>query len=260
MAEGSPAAMRRPDTGPILPEGTAVTGILAGKVAVVRSGDARWLASIATALSSCDAKVALVAGPEPGLSADMLIANPGHDDNAVADSLAVIGDGIGPVDILVNGPIEPLYLGATETSDDDVVSVQEQAATVYRWCRVAGATMTNQGGGAIVNFVTGLARRGVAGASADSMAQASIEAMTRSLALEWARENVRVNAIGIGWYEYEGQTIEEQRAERLVRYLPLRRKGTPDDVMDLLAYLASDESGYVTGQTVYVDGGAMAHV
>ena len=201
-----------------------------------------------------------MAGPEPGLSADMLIANPGHDDNAVADSLAVIGDSVGPVDILVNGPIEPLYLGATETSDDDVVSVQEQAATVYRWCRVAGATMTNQGGGAIVNFVTGLARRGVAGASADSMAQASIEAMTRSLALEWARENVRVNAIGIGWYEYEGQTLEEQRAERLVRYLPLRRKGTPDDVMDLLAYLASDESGYVTGQTVYVDGGAMAHV
>ena len=252
--------MRRPDTGPILPEGTAVTGILAGKVAVVRSGDARWLKPIAAALSSCDAKVALVAGPEPGLSADMLIANPGHDDNAVADSLAVIGDGIGPINILVNGPIEPLYLGATETSDDDVAFVQEQAATVYRWCRVAGATMTNQGGGAIVNFVTGLARRGVAGASADSMAQASIEAMTRSLALEWARENVRVNAIGIGWYEYEGQTIEEQRAERLVRYLPLRRKGTPDDVMDLLAYLASDESGYVTGQTVYVDGGAMAHV
>ena len=252
--------MRRPDTEPILPEGTAVTGILAGKVAVVRSGDARWLASIATALSGRGAKVALVAGPEPGLSADMLIANPGHDDNAVADSLAVIGDGIGPIDILVNGPIEPLYLGATETSDDDVASVQEQAATVYRWCRVAGATMTNQGGGVIVNFVTGLARRGVAGASADSMTQASIEAMTRSLALEWARENVRVNAIGIGWYEYEGQTIEEQRAERLVRYLPLRRKGTPDDVTDLLAYLASDESGYVTGQTVYVDGGAMAHV
>ena len=252
--------MRRPDTEPILPEGTAVTGILAGKVAVVRSGDARWLASIATALSGRGAKVALVAGPEPGLSADMLIANPGHDDNAVADSLAVIGDGIGPVDILVNGPIEPLYLGATETSDDDVVSVQEQAATVYRWCRVAGAAMANQGGGVIVNFVTGLARRGVAGASADSMAQASIEAMTRSLALEWARDRVRINAIGIGWYEYEGQTVEEQRAERLVRYLPLRRKGTPDDVTDLLAYLASDESGYVTGQTVYVDGGAMAHV
>ena len=252
--------MRQPDTGPILLEGAAVTGILAGKVAVVRSGDARWLKPMAAALSSLGAKVALVAGPGSGLSADMLIANPGHDDNAVADSLAVIGDGIGPVDILVNGPIEPLYLGAAETSDDDVASVQEQAATVYRWCRVAGATMTNQGGGAIVNFLTGLARRGVAGASADSMAQASIEAMTRSLALEWARENVRVNAIGIGWYEYDGQTIEEQRAERLVRYLPLRRKGTPGDVTDLLTYLASDESGYVTGQTVYVDGGAMAHV
>ncbi len=252
--------MRRPDIGPILLEGAAVTGILTGKVAVVRSGDERWLTPIATALSSCGAKVALVAGPGYGLSADMLIVNPGHDDNAVADSLAVIGDSVGPVDILVNGPIEPLYLGATETSDDDVTFVQAQAATVYRWCRVAGAVMANQGGGVIVNFVSGLARRGVGGASADSMAQASIEAMTRSLALEWARDRIRINAIGIGWYEYEGQTVEEQRAERLVRYLPLRRKGTPDDVTDLLAYLASDESGYATGQTVYVDGGAMAHV
>ena len=253
--------MRRPDTGPILPEGTAVTGILAGKVAVVRSGDARWLKPIA------DGVVELRRKGGPGRRAGFadfpptcLSSTQAMTTMAVADSLAVIGDGIGPIDILVNGPIEPLYLGATETSDDDVASVQEQAATVYRWCRVAGATMTNQGGGVIVNFVTGLARRGVAGASADSMAQASIEAMTRSLALEWARENVRVNAIGIGWYEYEGKTIEEQRAERLVRYLPLRRKGTPDDVTDLLAYLASDESGYVTGQTVYVDGGAMAHV
>ena len=109
MAEGSPAAMRRPDTEPILPEGAAVTGILAGKVAVVRSGDARWLTPIATALSSCGAKVALVAGLGPGLSADIHIANPGHDDNAVADSLAVIGDGIGPINILVNGPIEPFF-------------------------------------------------------------------------------------------------------------------------------------------------------
>ena len=252
--------MRRPDTEQILPEGAAVTGLLAGKVAVVRSGDERWLTPIAKALSSCGAKVALVAGPGHGLSADMCIANSGNDEMAVQDSLAVISEGIGQVDILVNGPIEPLYLGATETSDDDVASVQEQAATVYRWCRVAGAAMEIQGGGVIVNFVTGLARRGVAGASADSMAQASIEAMTRSLALEWARDRVRINAIGIGWYEYEGQTVEEQRAERLVRYLPLRRKGTPDDVTDLLAYLVSDESGYVTGQTVYVDGGAMAHV
>jgi 3-oxoacyl-[acyl-carrier protein] reductase len=260
MAEGSPAAMRRPDTGPILPEDATVTGILAGKVAIVRSGDANWLTPISTALSSHGAKVALVAGPGSGLSADVRIIKPGQDDNSVADSLAVIGDGLGQVDILVNGPIEPLYLGATETSDDDVASVQAQAATVYRWCRVAGAAMANQGGGVIVNFVTGLARRGVAGASADSMAQASIEAMTRSLALEWARDQVRINAIGIGWYEFEDRTVEEQRAERLVRYLPLRRKGTPNDVTDLLAYLASDQSGYVTGQTVYVDGGAMAHV
>ncbi len=236
-----------------------MTGLLEGKVAVVRSGDERWLAHIAGALSGRGARVALVAGPGPTLSADVLIENPDQYDAAVADSLAVIGESIGPVNILVNGPIEPLFLGAAETSDDDVSSVQSQAADVYRWCRVAGVAMANQGGGVIVNFVTGLARRGVAGASADSMAQASIEAMTRSLALEWALDDVRVNAIGIGWYEFDGRSVEEQRAERLVRYLPIQRKGAPDDVMDLLGYLTSDDSGYVTGQTIYVDGGAMAH-
>ena len=236
-----------------------MNGLLEGKVAVVRSGDERWLAHIAAALSGCGAKVALVAGSGATPSADVLIENPGQNDAAVADSLAVIGESIGPANILVNGPIEPLFLGAAETFDDDVNSVHAQVATVYRWCRVAGLAMTNQGGGVIVNFVTGLARRGVAGASADSMAQASIEAMTRSLALEWALDGVRVNAIGIGWCEFDGRPVVEQRAERLVRYLPVQRKGAPDDVLDLLGYLASDDSGYVTGQTIYVDGGAMAH-
>ena len=236
-----------------------MTGLLEGKVAVVRSGDERWLAHIAGALAGRGARVALVAGPGATLSADVLIESPGQNDAAVADSLAVIGESIGPVDILVNGPIEPLFLAAAEISDDDVTSVQAQVAAVYRWCRVAGLAMANRDGGVIVNFVTGLARRGVAGASADSMAQASIEAMTRSLALEWALDDVRVNAIGIGWYEFDGRSVEEQRAERLVRYLPIQRKGAPDDVLDLLGYLASDDSGYVTGQTIYVDGGAMAH-
>ena len=236
-----------------------MTGLLEGKVAVVRSGDERWLTHLVGALSERGAKVALVAGPGSTLSADVLIENAGQNDAAVADSLAVIGESIGPVNILVNGPIEPLFLGATETSDDDVSSVQAQVAAVYRWCRVAGLAMADQDGGVIVNFVTGLARRGVAGASADSMAQASIEAMTRSLALEWALDDVRVNAMGIGWYEFDGRSVEEQRAERLVRYLPIQRKGVPGDVLDLLGYLASDESGYVTGQTIYVDGGAMAH-
>ena len=236
-----------------------MNGALSGKVAVVRSGDERWLGPLATALSDCGARVALVAGSGSDLPADLLIENPGLDDEAVAQSLAAIDGSIGPVAILVNGPVESIYLGASETSDTDVASIQAQAADAYRWCRVAGNSMAARGAGVIVNFVTGLARRGVAGASADSMAQAAIEAMTRSLALEWAADGVRVNAIGIGWYEFEGRPIEEQRAERLVRYLAIRRKGSPDDVLDLLAYLASDESGYVTGQTIYVDGGAMAH-
>ena len=96
-------------------------------------------------------------------------------------------------------------------------------------------------------------------ASAFAASQAAIEALTRSLALEWARNGVRVNAIGASWFESSRRSLEEQRKERPVRYLPLRRKGHPNDAAALALYLASDASAFVTGETIYVDGGAMAH-
>ena len=59
--------------------------------------------------------------------------------------------------------------------------------------------------------------------------------------------------------EMEAFKLEEQQKELLVRYLPLRRKGTPDEIATLLIYLSGDFSDFTTGQTIYVDGGAMAH-
>jgi 3-oxoacyl-[acyl-carrier protein] reductase len=104
-----------------------------------------------------------------------------------------------------------------------------------------------------------LAERGMSNSAAFAASQAAARGMTQSLALEWARTGIRVNAIGLGWYEATSRPIEEQQKERLVRYLPLRRKGQPSDIAALLVYLASDASAFVTGQTVYVDGGALAH-
>ncbi len=232
---------------------------LEGKVAIVRGNDAQWLGPIADALSHSGAKVALVGEAGSGVKADMTIATPCAGEEEVRAALREIEASVGEAGVLVNGPLMPFYRSASETTDGDLALVQEQVAGTYAWTRLAGAAMAERGGGAVVSFITGLARRGLSNASADSMAQASIEAMTRSLALEWAGGGVRVNAIGLGWYETEPSPLEVQRAERLVRYLPLRRKGAPEDVLGLLTYLASGSAGYVTGQTVYVDGGAMAH-
>jgi NAD(P)-dependent dehydrogenase (short-subunit alcohol dehydrogenase family) len=161
--------------------------------------------------------------------------------------------------VLVNGPMRPVYAAAGSTTDDLTADVMGRAERIYRWNRVLGSRMASSGGGVIVNFAYGFAERGVSGASAFSMSQAAIVAATRSLAIEWAATKVRVCGVGLGWYETEPRPIEEQRQERLVRFLPLRRKGTPADATGLMVYMASGAAGFVSGQTVWVDGGAMAH-
>ena len=82
--------------------------------------------------------------------------------------------------------------------------------------------------------------------------------LTSALALEWALHGIRVNGIGAGWLTTERPT-EEDRSDPLVRYLPSRRKGHPEELGGLLVYLASDACDFVTGQTIFIDGGALAH-
>jgi NAD(P)-dependent dehydrogenase (short-subunit alcohol dehydrogenase family) len=131
--------------------------------------------------------------------------------------------------------------------------------SVFLFCREAGRQMLRQGKGRIVNIISGLAERGLWNSAAYCASQGAVLQLTRSLALEWAREGIRVNAIGTGWYSLEEPSPEEAQKERLVRFIPLRRKGHPRDIAALLVYLASDSCDYTTGQPIYVDGGLMSH-
>ena len=118
--------------------------------------------------------------------------------------------------------------------------------------------MLRQGGGRIVNIGSALSQRGLWNSVAVCAAQGAIHQITMSLALEWGREGIRVNGIGAGWMSTDEPSEEDQR-ELLVRYLPSRRKGHPTDLCGLLVYLASDACDFVTGQTIFIDGGALAH-
>ena len=164
------------------------------------------------------------------------------------------------VDILVNDhrsmfaqPLEDI--GADEW---DAVQTRNTKATFLISQQVL-PRMAKAESGRVVNMISELAERGMINGSAFAASQAGILALTRSFAVEWSRFNIRINAIGTGLIDTEGQTIEKQQEELLVRYTPLRRKGNPSDIGPLLVYLCSEFCDYSTGQAVYVDGGLNAH-
>ena len=113
--------------------------------------------------------------------------------------------------------------------------------------------------GRVVNVFSELAERGMINGSAFAASQAALLSLTRSLAVEWGRHNIRINALGTGVLDSTGQPIEQQLEELMVRYTPLRRKGRPEDIGPLLVYLCSESCDYSTGQPIYVDGGLNAH-
>jgi NAD(P)-dependent dehydrogenase (short-subunit alcohol dehydrogenase family) len=120
--------------------------------------------------------------------------------------------------------------------------------------------MVPQADGRIINIATVLGERGLANGSAYCAAQAGVLNLTRALALEWARAGVTVNAVGAGWTEGMGMTGGDEGRAQLERYLPYKRLGKPEEIAGAVVYLASDIAEYMTGQTIWIEGGALSHV
>ena len=182
----------------------------------------------------------------------------GEDDvQAALESLLARWD---RVDILVNNFRTEFAKPFDSTSPTEFQAVMDRnVKTVYLLCRAVGNRMVRQGRGRIVNIISGLSERGLWNSAAFCASQGAVLQLTRALALEWGRHNIRVNAIGTGWFSTEEVPPEEAQKELLVRYIPLRRRGHPRDIAPLLVFLASDACDYTTGQPIYLDGGLMAH-
>ena len=166
----------------------------------------------------------------------------------------------GRVDILVNNFRTEFAKPFDQVTQAEFETVMERnVKTVFLLCRAVGERMLQGDGGRIVNIISGLAERGLWNSAAYCASQGAVLQLTRALALEWGRHNIRVNAIGTGWFSTEEVPLEEAQKELLVRYIPLRRRGHPRDIAPLLVFLASDACDYTTGQPIYIDGGLMAH-
>ena len=243
---------------------------LTGKTAIVTADRRGWTPFLAGSLAEAGADVA-IAGSESSDMGDAAEAVEAQGRRALAiptdltESAQVealvaqtVSD-LGRVDILVNNARAEFGKPFAEVAEAEWQTLMDfNVKSMFLCCQAAGKRMLAQGGGRIVNIGSGLALRGLWNSVAACASQGAVHQLTAALALEWGRHNVRVNGIGAGWITTEEQTEEAQK-ELLVRYLPLRRKGHPTDLCGLLVYLASDACDFVTGQTVFIDGGALAH-
>jgi 2-deoxy-D-gluconate 3-dehydrogenase len=174
---------------------------------------------------------------------------------------------LGGIDVLVNAPDAFVGKPATKLSDAEWSKVigQNLSATFFA-CRAAGkemlkAEIAGRTRGRIINVASALGERGLANASAYCAAQGGVLNLTRALAQEWAAEGITVNAIALGWMEDSPALASgDEQANQTVRFIPMKRPGRPDEVAPLAVYLASDASGYVTGQVLFVDGGLTVHL
>ena len=243
---------------------------LTGKVALVTCDRRGWTPFLASALAEAGADVALAgarasdiseaADAVRGLGRQAIEVETDLTREADVEAMAdrVVSE-LGEVDVLVNNARAELgkpFVDVTETEWRTIMDFNVKS--MFLSCRAIGRRMLDRGGGRIVNMSSGLAVRGLSNSAALCASQGAVHQLTSALALEWARSNIRVNAIGAGWISTDPPGEAGQK-ELLVRYLPSRRKGHPRDLCGLLVYLASDACDFVTGQTVFIDGGALAH-
>jgi NAD(P)-dependent dehydrogenase (short-subunit alcohol dehydrogenase family) len=160
------------------------------------------------------------------------------------------------VDVLVNnaGIIRDNMIWNMPVEDFDLV-VNINLKGTWLMCREAGKLMKQQNGGRIVNIAS-RAWLGNRGQSNYSASKAGVVGMTRVLALELGKYNVCVNAIAPGLIDTPlTQKLEKEVLQKLIDAQPTRTMGLPADVANAVAFLSSDKTQFITGQTLYVDGG-----
>ncbi|MDP2948836.1 MAG: SDR family oxidoreductase [Chloroflexota bacterium] len=171
-------------------------------------------------------------------------------------------DELGSLDILVNNPDLPFAKPLVETTDDEWQrTLAANLTSIFLATRAAARVMLGQGKGRIINVSSILGERGVINSAAYGAAKAGVINLTRALALEWAGNAITVNGIGVGFLDdVPGIGQDEALKAALEHYLPMRRLGRSPEMAGLAVYLASDASEFLTGQTIFIEGGALSHV
>ncbi|HET8531869.1 MAG TPA: glucose 1-dehydrogenase [Methylomirabilota bacterium] len=246
---------------------------LDGRIAIV-TGASRGLGrAMAVALAEAGADLALAARSQPDLEETArLVAATGRRALAVATDVTVYAQvealvertvtELGGLHVVVNNSGIARVAPLAQMSPEDFRAVLEvNLIGAFNGCRAAAAHLIAQKSGKIVNVASMLAQVGLPGYSVYSASKSGITGFTRALAVEWARHSIQVNAIAPGWFvtDMNADAFGDPRVrERLLRDVPARRTGRLDEIGPLVVYLASAASDFMTGQTLFLDGGHSA--
>jgi 3-oxoacyl-[acyl-carrier protein] reductase len=179
------------------------------------------------------------------------------DRASVAACVKRVQEELGPVGILVNnaGVIEDgLFVRMTPEEWNKVVHTN--LGGTFNFCHELAFPMMQRRKGRIINISSVAATHVNPGQANYAASKGAINSLTRALAVELAKRGVTVNAIAPGFIETDmSAAVRNKAGDKLAKYIPMRRIGTPEDIAKVAVFLASDDSAYITGQVLTVDGG-----
>jgi len=241
---------------------------LKGKVSIITGGARGIGKAIAEMLASAGSDIALMDVLEPDLKATaMELAARGvrvetfkvnvTKSEEVEEAVNGVVEKLGRIDVLVNNAgitRDNLLLVMSDEEWDLVLAVNLKGT--FNMIRAAGRQMIRQRSGSIVNIASVSGVAGNAGQANYSASKAGVIGLTKTAAREFAKRNIRVNAVAPGFIDTAMTKVLPDNIKEIAKqHTPLNRFGQPADVAGAVFFFASDLSAFVTGQVIHVDGG-----
>ena len=246
---------------------------LSGKIACITGGGQGLGATMAVALAEAGANLVLIGRrPEPmvdtakecekfGVQARPAVCNV-TDTERVNALFEQVNKELGGPHILINNAGVSLPSPILEmTNEIWHQTIDLNLSGMFYCCRAAVRFMLEAGGGKIINIGSGAGSRGRPNQVAYAASKAGVRGFTEALAVELAEKNIQVNNIAPGRFPTPmtvDRIADSAQSEEFLRYVPMKRYGELEEIRPLVVYLCGPQSDYMTGQTIYLDGGSSA--